>query len=80
MLNDELIKELVDRLIALDADTQWIETYTKQRLLYAIRDPENHKERLISSMGELDALQPQAIAALKDAYAEVVLDGVEGKD
>jgi len=80
MSQDELIKELTDRLISLDADTQWIDTYTKQRLVFAVRDPQNHKERLLEDLAELNMLQPQAIAALKDAYAEIVLDGVEGKD
>lgn len=80
MSNEELTKELTDRLIALDADTQWIDTYTKQRLVFAIRDPQDHKTRLIDDLQDLNMLQPQAIAALKDAYAEVVMDGIEGKD
>ena len=77
---DELKRRCVNKLITIYSDSALLETFEKWKLYFAVRDPEKHSKKYFSSPEEIDGLQGPVLERLRDAYAELTVDGFEGKD
>ena len=76
----ELLDICVDKLIEIEGSTSWVEEFNRWRLFFAVRDPDNHKERYFESREELDYLSGEVVKTLVDHYESMSVAGTEGKD
>jgi hypothetical protein len=61
------------------AEVAWITEYRKHELFHAVRDPDNHDERLFGSPDEIDGISTKLIELLRETYKDLEVDGLEGK-
>ncbi len=80
MTDYELQEQLMDHNIRTRSDMEWMNEYYRQELFRGARDPENKKERLLSSRADVDELQADTFAAIHQALRELTVEPVEGKD
>ena len=76
----EIIDQGIDRLIDLEGSSAWVTEFQRWRLYFAVRDPDNRKERYFESREELDYLDGKIFKELNDHYESLLVSGVEGKD
>lgn len=78
--DSELYEECLSKTIDAEADFAWVNEYSRWQLFYAVRDPEDHKERYFEIREEIDALDPKVLNTLLAEYRELTVDPQEGKD
>lgn len=78
---DETLKrKVIDGLIDAEGDQVWVGEFRKAQLYYAVRDPEDHTALYLEGPDEIDMLDPRIGRQLFDAFDELMVDQVEGKD
>lgn len=77
---DELCRRAVENYLTNQAEIVWMTELTRNELLYAIRDPEDHKKRYFENRAQLDELQGETLQFLVNEWRSLVIDPVEGKD
>jgi len=78
--DEELRTKALNQLIDTEADFIWMNELRRQELFYSVRYSENHKERYFENREEVDHLDEHVFTQLLNAYLEVSVDSVEGKD
>jgi hypothetical protein len=77
-------QKLRDRFFDLQFERQaeiaWLTEFRKQELYYAVRDAEDHNVKAFESPKEIDSVSQRLIKELRDAYTELSVDALEGKD
>lgn len=77
--DEEIRREVIDRLIETDSDYAWLAELRKWQVYYAVREPEDHKRRYFFDKGEVDALDPQILGELVRAFVDLQVEATEGK-
>lgn len=77
---EELRKQWMKIQIENDANEVWFVEYKKQELLYAIRDPKDHKKMYFGTRSEIDDLDVGIVGKLVASYNSLNVDVSEGKD
>lgn len=77
---EELRDVAVERVIETQAINAFIEEFDVQRLLFGVREPDDHKEYYFKDRLEIKALPENLRSTLTIAYAELEVDVIEGKD
>lgn len=75
-LRDRYFDEQFDR----QGDSAWVSEYRKQELYFATRDPDDHSVKAFESPLEINDSSPKLIQKLRDEYATLAVDALEGKD
>lgn len=78
--DDELKRRCVRKLIEVYSDEALLEAFRTWQLYFAVRDPDKHSKRYFSSPEEIDSLQEPVLKRLRNEYAELSVEGFEGKD
>lgn len=76
----ELYQLCLERTIDAEADFAWVNEFSRWQIFYAVRDPDDHKQRYFESRDEVDALDAQVLNTLLAEYRELTVDPQEGKD
>lgn len=76
----ELEERMKFRLLDQEANQEWVKELYSCQLFYAVRDPENKRERYFESRQEVDLLSQQCFSTLFEAYQNLEVDVMEGKD
>lgn len=63
---DDLKKELIKRLVDLDASIAWHDVYNKWMLFFSCRMPDDHQKRYFRDVDEIDMLPPLVRQTLQD--------------
>ncbi len=77
---EELRDKAVERLIDAKSIAAFIDEFEIQRLLYGVRDPDDHDEYYFSDRMEVKKVEDKVREQLSLAYSELEVDIVEGKD
>lgn len=77
---EELEERLVDRHLDSEADMEWIKEYRKCEVWLSVRDAEDHSRRYFRERKEIDDLAQEVLTPLVQAYQELSVDVLEGKD
>lgn len=80
MSDEKLEKLLIEKLIAGEADSIWLNEYKMQEIYYACRDFSNHTVRYFDSRDELNKIDFNVLIALLSAYRDLNVELTEGKD
>lgn len=80
MSDEELNPKATEQLLKNQADMAWVDCYRKAELLFAVRDVDDHKERLFESLADIDELETETFLNLLRAYREMNVEPQEGKD
>jgi hypothetical protein len=75
-LRDRFFDEQFDR----QGDSAWVTEYRKQELYFAVRDPDDHSIKAFETPDEVNDSQPKLIQRLREEYASLAVDVLEGKD
>ena len=79
--SDEDLKQMVyDQVIEAAADLEWLKEFRKSEIFFAVRHPDNHNKPYFDRREEVDDLEMEAFASLANAFQEIKVDVVEGKD
>ena len=78
--DEDLANKALVQLIDTEADFVWMNELRRQELFFAVRLPEDHKERYFVDREEVDSIDEAVFSQLLTAYLEVSVDTVEGKD
>jgi hypothetical protein len=76
---NELQTRMMMKLLDMDANQAWVREMWCSQIYYAVRDPENKRERYFESRDEVDLLSAQCFEHLHDAYNNLEVDVMEGK-
>lgn len=79
MSEDEIVDLVAKELLTLSSDTHWVREFRKNELFFAVRE-QDKKTRYFQSREELDELSQETLFALSDAYRQLAVEPVEGKD
>lgn len=82
---DSIYKEAVEQRIVSAGNMEWLKTYRKGEVVYSVRDPEDHKIRLLDWNSDgghdcIDDLQEEVLNRLMSEYRDMSVEPVEGKD
>lgn len=76
---DWVRREYVNKIIERDADVNWVTTYRRNEIRYAVREPDNHKEYYFADADEVAQLAVEIFKQLVQEYQELIVDPLEGK-
>lgn len=79
MHQEEIDAKMAERLLEMEANQEWMKELWKCQLFYSIREPDNHA-RYFDKLDEVNALSIKAFEFLRDAYQNLEVDVLEGKD
>lgn len=78
---DEEMAELVfDHVIEAAADLEWLKEFRKSEIFFAVRHADNHNKPYFERREEVDDLEMDTFAALAQAFQDIKVDVIEGKD
>jgi hypothetical protein len=77
---EDLERRVVDRLLATRADVAWLNEFRKAEVWLATRYLDDHHKRYFESREEVDQLYKPALDTLQEAYQELAVEPLEGKD
>lgn len=77
---DMLDEAMCERLLEMEANQKWMRELWKSQLYYGARDPDQRRERVFASREEVDELTVVAFDFLRDAYQNLEVDVLEGKE
>lgn len=76
----EALRELVfEKIVAAKASMSWLLEYRRQEVFLSTYDPDR-KLRYFEKRSEVDEIAAEVFAALSNAYREISVDPLEGKD
>ena len=76
---EKLIEAGINKVIESQANMNWLMEFRRCELWLGVRDPKT-KERLFNKREEVDELASEVINQLMQAYSELNVDSIEGKD
>lgn len=76
----ELKRKAIDSIIQAEADFAWMAEFRRWQIFYATRWPDAHDERYFQSKDEVAHLDRRVFQQLVDAFNEITVDSIEGKD
>lgn len=71
--------QVIDTYLDLEASQAWLTEIRYQRLLYGVRDPENHSKRLLLTKDDLAELSDETRNRLLEEMEALVVDVLAGK-
>lgn len=77
---EELREKVLEQLIEVQSDLEWMNEFRKNEIWLATRDPEYHRNRYFENRDEIDDLSIQVKSRLLDEYRALTVDVIEGKD
>jgi len=77
--DEALYKKVLDRIIDTESDFAWVNEFSKWQVYFAVRTPEDHKERYFESREEVDSVQSRVLNEILNAYSAMTVDPTEGK-
>lgn len=77
---EALQEQAFERVIDYRANSLWLEEFHRAELLYGVRDPDNHKTYYFTQRAQIDSLSAAVLGQLFQAYAELSVDVIQGKD
>lgn len=78
--DEELREQVLARAIEMSADLAWLSEYRKCEVWQCVRDGDNHRELYFHHRDEVDELSIETFKLLSEAYNELKVDIIEGKD
>lgn len=77
---ERLREEVAERFIESRLNAEWTREYERSRVWRATRTIENHRQQYFTSRDEVDYLDDEIREGLIDAYREIAVGMLEGKD
>jgi hypothetical protein len=77
--DEDLYRLCLERTIDAEADFAWVNEFSRWQIFYAVREPDNHKQRYFEMREEVDALDVVVLNKLLAEYRELTVDPQEGK-
>lgn len=72
--------EALERIISYHSNAAWLDEFHKVELWKGVRDPVKHNTYYFDKRDQVDNLSAFVVGRLTNAYAELSVDVVEGKD
>lgn len=76
---DVLQRNLVDKMIDIEANRKWVIEYNKWELYYSARDPEDHSVKIFESREFIDEIDDAFYSQIMTAYKQILVDDVSLK-
>lgn len=77
---EQLQDKVVDRVLDMRAGLAWLKEYRRCEVFFSVRDPDDHDKYYFSSRDEVDRLSAEVFRILANAYEELAVPPLEGKD
>lgn len=80
LTEEEINKRAIERFIDAEGDYLWLNEFRKWQLYFAVREPDDHKKQYFEGRYEVDELDARILLELVNAFGDVSVEAIEGKD
>lgn len=80
MSEKELVTMSMEHRIKAAADMAWVNEYYRSEIAFGTRDVMNHKQKYFAGRDDIDELQILTYSQLAQAFRDLTVEPVEGKD
>ena len=78
--DEEVLNKVLKKLVESESNVAFVNEFRCWQVYFAMRDIEDHSKRYFGSRDELDYLDDNILNSLKEAFLEISIDSMEGKD